>query len=315
MPHIPVLVDEVIRWLRIDPAGTYVDCTLGGGGHARAILERLDSGRLIAVDRDPAAIEACRERLQAFGERVSFHRAPFSALREVLHEVGIGGVAGVVADLGMSRDQVEDAGRGFSFVTDGPLDMRMAPDQPLTAARIVNHYGEKPLADLIFQFGEERRSQKIARAIVRARPLAGTKHLADVIERAAPRTSRARIHPATRTFQALRIAVNDELGELEKLLELAPPLLNPGGRLVIISFHSLEDRLVKRSLRDWAERQVLGILTKHVVRPGEEEIRSNPASRSARLRAAERKWGGHGDNGLGVGRRQWQGEGGGGVLL
>ena len=288
MAHIPVLPDEVIQWLRIDPAGVYVDATVGGGGHARAILERLTTGRLIAIDRDQEAIERAGERLQAFADRVSFYRAGYSALSEILEQAGVGGVAGVLADLGMSRDQVEAAGRGFGFLRDGPLDMRMDPDLPLTAAQIVNHYGEKPLADLIYQFGEERRSQKIARAIVRARPLAGTKHLADVIVRAAPRTPRDRIHPATLTFQALRIAVNDELGELEGLLAVAPPLLNPGGRLVIISFHSLEDRLVKRAFRDWAKRGVLEILTKHVVRPGDEETRSNPASRSAKLRAAER---------------------------
>jgi 16S rRNA (cytosine1402-N4)-methyltransferase len=289
MPHIPALREEVIRWLRIDPEQTYLDCTVGPGGHAEAIADRLRGGRLIATDCDRAAIEAARRRLSRFGDRVLFFRARFSALREVLREAGVGSLGGLLADLGVSREQLEDAGRGFSLFTDGPLDMRLDPDQPLSAARLVNHYGEKPLADLIFRYGEERRSQKIARAIVRARPLAGTKHLADVILRAAPRTSFGRIHPATRTFQALRIAVNDELGELERLLEAAPPLLAPGGRLVVISFHSLEDRAVKRALRDWARRKVLTILTKHVVRPTEAEIRSNPASRSAKLRAAERR--------------------------
>lgn len=198
-------------------------------------------------------------------------------------------VEGIVADLGVSLEQLQDAARGFSFLTNGPLDMRMDPEQTLTAAQIVNYHGEKPLADLIYRFGEERRSRRIARAIVRARPLMGTRQLADVIERAAPRTGGKRIHPATRTFQALRIAVNDELGELEKLLETAPPLLEPGGRLVMVSFHSLEDRAVKLALRRWAEQGVLTILTKRVIRPGEEEVRANPASRSAKLRAAERR--------------------------
>lgn len=289
MAHVPVLLNEVLEWLRLRPGGAYIDCTVGGGGYAAGILDRLPQGRVIAIDRDPEAIAAAREKLRRYGERVSMLRARFGELQEVLDKVGVSRVAGVVADLGMSRVQLDDAARGFSFATDGPLDMRMDPDQTLTAARIVNTYGEKPLADLLFQFGGERRSQKIARAMVRARPLAGTKQLADVIEKAAPRTRRERIHPATQTFQALRIAVNDEMGELERLLEAAPPLLEPGGRFVVVSFHSLEDGMVKRSLRAWAARGTLQILTKHVIRPGEAEVWSNPASRSAKLRAAERR--------------------------
>ncbi|MBI3666519.1 MAG: 16S rRNA (cytosine(1402)-N(4))-methyltransferase RsmH [Acidobacteria bacterium] len=293
MAHVPVLLDEVIRWLRLDPAGTFVDCTLGGGGYAEAILKHLTTGRLIAIDRDPRAIEAARERLRPFGNRIIYWRASYSEIGRLWEWLGeppgTVRIAGMVADLGVSREQLEDPGRGFSFLTDGPLDMRLDPEQPMTAARIVNHYGEKPLAELIFRFGEERRSRRIARAIVRARPVVSTRKLAEVIERAAPRTPRERIHPATRTFQALRIAVNDELGELEKLLEAAPPLLASGGRLVVVSFHSLEDRLVKQALRRWAGSGVLEILTKHVIRPGEGEVRSNPASRSARLRAAEKR--------------------------
>ncbi|HYM09686.1 MAG TPA: 16S rRNA (cytosine(1402)-N(4))-methyltransferase RsmH [Bryobacterales bacterium] len=291
MAHVPVLLRETIEWLNIRPDGTYIDCTLGAGGHARAIAERLTAGRLIAIDRDPSAVAAARERLAGFGGRISFFQASFAGLREVCEkvwgQVGAMPIDGIVADLGVSREQLETPARGFSFLTDGPLDMRMDPNQELTAERIVNRYGEKPLADLIYRFGEERRSRRITRAIVRARPLQGTRQLAEVIERAAPRT-RERIHPATRTFQALRIAVNDELGQLETLLETAPPLLAPGGRFVLISFHSLEDRAVKQALRRWAARKVLAILTKHVVRPGEEEARANPASRSAKLRAAER---------------------------
>jgi 16S rRNA (cytosine1402-N4)-methyltransferase len=289
MAHIPVLLAEAIEWLRIDPAGTYADCTLGGGGYARAIASRLTAGgRLIAIDRDPHGIARAPERLAEFGERIRYVQSSFGDLQQIWQQVGATPINGIVADLGVSGEQIEDATRGFSFITDGPLDMRFDPDQPLTAERIVNHYGEKPLADLIYGYGEERRSRRIARAIVRARPLRGTRQLAEVIERAAPRTIRERIHPATRTFQALRIAVNRELEELERFMQAAPPLWAPQGRLVVISFHSLEDRIVKQSLRSWRDQKVLAILTKHVVRPGEEEVRANPASRSAKLRAAEK---------------------------
>jgi 16S rRNA (cytosine1402-N4)-methyltransferase len=288
MSHVPVLLHEAIEWLRVIPAGTYVDCTLGSGGYAQAIAERLTTGRLIVIDRDPMAIQRAKERLAEYTDRILYFRSSFGELRQIWEKAGGMPLDGVVADLGLSREQIEDPARGFSFMTDGPLDMRMDPDQTLTAEWILNHYGEKPLADLIYRFGEERRSRRITRAIVRARPLTGTRQLAEVIERAAPRTGRERIHPATRTFQALRMAVNDELGELEKLLEAAPPLLKPGGRFVVVSFHSLEDRAVKQAFRRWAERKVLTILTKHVIRPSAEEIRANPASRSARLRAAAR---------------------------
>ncbi len=289
MAHVPVLLSEVVEWLRIEPSGTYLDCTLGAGGYARAIVERLTTGRLIAIDRDPYAMAAAQERLADLEGRILYFQAPFGELRRIWEQVGAMPLDGIVADLGLSREQLDRGERGFSFLTDGPLDMRMDPQQTLTAERIVNHYGEKPLSDLIYQLGEERRSRRISRAIVRARPLSGTRQLAEVIERAAPRTSRDRIHPATRTFQALRIAVNDELGELEKLLEAAPPLLAPGGRFVVVSFHSLEDRMVKLAFRSWAQRGVLAILTKHVIRPGEEEMQANPASRSAKLRAAEKR--------------------------
>ena len=286
MAHLPVLLEEAIRWLAVRPEGTYLDCTLGAAGYARAIAERLTTGRLIAIDRDPEAIAAAAGRLEPYAERVTLVRAPFSEAPRILDGIL---VDGLVADIGVSREQLERGERGFSFFTEGPLDMRMDPDQTLTAAAIVNHYGEKPLADLIYRFGEERRSRGIARAIVRARPLESTNQLAEVIERAAPRTKRFGIHPATRTFQALRIAVNDELGELDRLLEAAPPLLAPGGRLVVVSFHSLEDRAVKLAFRRAAQQGSLRILTKHVVRPEAEEVRRNPASRSARLRAAEKK--------------------------
>jgi 16S rRNA (cytosine1402-N4)-methyltransferase len=285
MGHIPVLLEEVLRWLEVKPSGTYVDCTLGAGGYSEAIAAVLATGRLIAIDRDPAAIARARARLGDAGGRICYVQSSYGALAEIL---GGTPVQGIVADLGLSGEQIEDPARGFSFSRNGPLDMRMDTTQERTAAYIVNTYGEKPLADLLYRFGEERRSRRIARAIVRARPLTDTRQLAEVIERAAPRTKRDRIHPATRSFQALRIEVNDELSELEKLLEAAPPALASGGRLIVVSFHSLEDRLVKQALRRWAGRGVLRILTKHVIRPGEEETRRNPASRSARLRAAER---------------------------
>ncbi len=285
MGHIPVLLEQALHWLQIRPGGVYADCTLGSGGYAEAIAGRLGDGRLVAIDRDPEAIRRAQERLGRFGDRIRLVHSGFSELERILAGSL---VDGLVADLGVSREQLEDAERGLSFLREGPLDCRMNPQQELTAAHIVNTYGEKPLAELIYRLGEERRSRQIARAIVRARPLKGTLQLAGVIERAAPRARGARIHPATRTFQALRIAVNDELGELEKLLEAAPGVLAPGGRLVVVSFHSLEDRLVKQALRRWAGQNVLMILTKHVIRPGEEEVGRNPSSRSARLRAAER---------------------------
>jgi 16S rRNA (cytosine1402-N4)-methyltransferase len=197
-------------------------------------------------------------------------------------------VQGIVADLGLSRRQFEAPERGFSFQWEGPLDMRLDRSQDLTAADIVNHYDERRLADVIYRFGEERRSRRIARAIVRGRPIRNTRHLAEIVERAVPRAPRQRIHPATRTFQAIRIAVNDELGELERFLEVAPSVLRPGGRLVVVSFHSLEDRLVKQSFRNWAAQEMLRVLTRRVVRPSPREVAENPASRSAKLRACER---------------------------
>jgi 16S rRNA (cytosine1402-N4)-methyltransferase len=283
--HYPVLLPTVLEYLNVDPAGTYVDCTLGEGGYAEAILERLTSGHLLAIDRDADALTAARQRLQAFGDKVSFFHASYGEIDNV---TGARKVQGIVADLGVSRRQFDAPERGFSLQWEGPLDMRMDQRQSLTAADIVNHYDERSLADLIFTFGEERRSRRIAKAIVRSRPIRDTKHLVGVVERAVPRAPRQRIHPATRTFQAIRIAVNDELVELEKLLDRGPLLLTPGGRMVVVSFHSLEDRPVKQAWRRWAARDVVTILTRRVARPSEEEIRENPASRSAKLRACER---------------------------
>jgi 16S rRNA (cytosine1402-N4)-methyltransferase len=294
LEHYPVLLEEVLDYLQVDPAGTYIDCTLGEGGYAEAILKRLTSGRLIAVDRDAQAIERAARRLKDYGDQVSLIQACYSEIAGLVRSQtpafapAEAPVQGIVADLGLSRRQIEEPARGFSFLRPGDLDMRMDQRQALTADQIVNHYQERQLADLIYQYGEERRSRRIARAIVRGRPVRNTVQLAEIIERAVPRAPRQKIHPATRTFQALRIAVNHELEELEALLNTAPLLLAPGGRMVVVSFHSLEDRLVKWAFRSWAQKQVLEILTKRVVTPSERETRENPASRSAKLRAAQR---------------------------
>ena len=285
MAHYPVLLREVLEFLSIDPSGLYVDCTLGESHYAEAILARLDSGRLIAIDRDRDAIESARVRLREWSGRVTFHHGSYGEIETVL---GGERPRGIVADLGLSRGQFESPERGFSFQRQGPLDMRMDQTQALTAGTIVNHYDERQIADLIYGFGEERRSRRIAKAIVRGRPMRDTAHLAEIVARAVPRTPRRKIHPATKTFQALRIAVNAELEELDGLLESAPPLLASGGRMVVVSFHSLEDRRVKQSFRRWQARDVFDLLNKRVVRPTQEEITENPASRSAKLRAAER---------------------------
>ena len=284
MRHYPVLLQEAIEYLRIDPRGVYLDCTFGEGGHSRAILKQLTSGRLIALDRDGSAVEAGREKLAEYRDKLTLIHANFSSVAGLVRTP----VQGILADVGVSRRQLEDAERGFSFLSQGPLNMAMDQGQHLTAEVIVNHYGERQLAGLIYQFGEERRSRRIARAIVRGRPIRTTTQLAEIVEKAVPRAARGRIHAATRTFQAIRIAVNDELGELEKLLEAAPELLSPGGRMVAISFHSLEDRLVKQSFRSWKQKGVFEVLTRRIVRPSLEEIRNNPASRSAKLRASQR---------------------------
>jgi len=282
--HYPVLLEEAIEYLSIDPEGIYVDCTFGEGGHSEAILKQLTTGRLIALDRDLTAIEAGRERLAEYRDKLTLIHSNYSNLAEFVTTP----VQGILADAGVSRRQLEDAERGFSFMREGPLSMAMDQGQRLTADVIVNHYGERQLADLIYQFGEERRSRGIARAIVRGRPIRTTTHLAEIVEKAVPRTARRRIHAATKTFQGIRIAVNEELDELAKLLEAAPLLLSPGGRMVAISFHSLEDRLVKQSFRSWKQQGVFDVLTRRIVRPSLDEIRNNPASRSAKLRASKR---------------------------
>jgi 16S rRNA (cytosine1402-N4)-methyltransferase len=294
--HLPVLLDEVLTWLDPKPAGRYCDATLGLGGHARAVLERsAPDGRLIGIDRDPAALEAARLTLKPFGDRVTLVHARFSQAREVLDRLGMVPIDGFVIDLGVSSPQLDRAERGFSFRNDGPLDMRMDPTTGETAADLLRRIDEEELVRIIREYGEERHAARVAHAIVQARntgDLDTTGKLAALVARAIPRHEFGK-NPATRTFQALRIAVNEELTELERFLEVAADCLRPGGRLCVIAFHSLEDRIAKRRLRALAGKDgggpaVLKILTKHVVQASGEERARNPRSRSAHLRAAER---------------------------
>jgi 16S rRNA (cytosine1402-N4)-methyltransferase len=281
--HVPVLSLEVLEHLAVRPEGRYLDATAGLGGHLALIAQRLETGFVIANDRDEDSLEMARRNCSAWAERIRFHRGKFSELERALKASGISSVDGLVADLGVSRYQLTDGERGFSLQADGPVDMRMDRTQDLTAAEIVNFWSEKELADLIYQLGEERRARRIARAIVRARPLQSTLRLARAIEAAVPRAGR--LHPATLTFMALRIAVNGEQEELDALLDLAPRLVAPGGTIVVITFMSTEARKVKRSFQRLAREGRAQLLTKHAVKPTEEEVWNNPASRSAELRA------------------------------
>jgi 16S rRNA (cytosine1402-N4)-methyltransferase len=284
-----VLWREAIEILNVQPDGFYIDATLGAGGHAEGILRRLESGKLLGIDRDPAALAAARERLKSFGEKLIVMHGNFAEIDALHAASGFPPADGLLADLGMSSLQLEDASRGFSFNAPGPLDMRMDPTTGATAADLVNQMSERELADLIFNLGEERHSRRIARGIVKGRPYRLTTELAQVVTRAIPsRAALRHIHPATRTFQALRLAVNRELECLESLLAQALGVVKPGGRVVILSFHSLEDRMVKRAFQAWQRQGWARILTRKVVRPSEEEVRANPRSRSAKLRAAER---------------------------
>jgi 16S rRNA (cytosine1402-N4)-methyltransferase len=283
--HVSVMPRESLELLDVRPDGIYLDCTCGMGGHTRLIAERLGTGFVIANDRDTESLELARQNTAEFSARICFHYGGFASLPEAVSQAGFEKVDGLLADLGVSRYQLTEPARGFSFMQDGPLDMRLDQTRGGTAEDLVNHSDEKTLADLIYQFGEERRARRIARAIVRARPIRSTLRLADVVERAVPRTGR--LHPATKTFMALRMAVNDEPGELRRLLETGPELLNPGGRMVVISFMSIDDRQVKERFRDLGRQGRARILTKHPLTPSEEECALNAASRSARLRALE----------------------------
>ena len=285
--HYPVLCAEAMEYLAIRPEGIYLDATAGLGGHTREIARQLTTGFVIANDRDPESLEFARANTLEFSDHVRFHHGAFSTLGEAAREQGVEKVNGLIADLGVSRYQLTEPHRGFSILTDGPLDMRMDQSQRMTAGDLVNSAAEKAIADWIYQLGEERRARKIARAIVRARPIRSTLHLAGVVERAVPRTGR--LHPATRTFMALRMVVNDEQGELDRLLAMAPGLIAAGGRIVITSFMSLEDRKVKEQFRDWGRQGRAEVLTRHPVTPTEKEVFDNPPSRSAKLRAVEIK--------------------------
>ena len=287
--HVPVLLEVATDLLTENGGKVYLDCTLGGGGHARRVLEKVPEAKLIGIDVDEEATEIAKENLKEFGERVSIYKANFRDLDLVLKEEGVEKVDGVLFDLGMSMYQIR-SGRGFSFQGDEPLDMRMDKDQRLTAYEVVNRYPERDLERIIREYGEERLSKKIARAIVRRRekkPIETTKELVEVILSVYPeKLKRSKIHPATRTFQAIRIEVNKELENLRIGLGKALEALNPKGRLVVISFHSLEDRIVKRFMKEKSDK--LRVLTKKPVTPSEEEVRMNPSSRSAKLRAGER---------------------------
>ena len=289
--HVPVLLKEAIDFLAVRRGGTYIDATVGLGGHSYEIAKRLGApGHLIGLDKDPAALKIAREALTR-GEDWPTITLLHRSFAEIAKGQRPATIEGILADVGVSSLQLDDATRGFSFQADGPLDMRMDPRSERSAEQVVNHLDERQLADVIYEFGEERRSRRIARAICRSRPIRSTAHLADVISAAArPMNSeKRRIHPATRTFQALRIFVNRELDDLRALLEAAPRILRPGGRVVVISFHSLEDRMVKDAFREGAiQNKYFRVLTKKPVTATELENDRNPRARSAKLRAAER---------------------------
>jgi len=292
-PHTPVLLQEVLEWLDIKPEGTYIDATLGAGGHSEAIAERLTSGRLISLDRDAQARGIAQERLAKFGSKVTIVASAFSKIAEVAQGLGIPQVDGVLADLGVSSMQLDSAARGFTFREAGPLDMRMTTgeltaEDDLTADEIVNQWSEKEIADLLYREAEEHDSRRIAKAIMRARPIRDTAHLATVVAGARKQWGRQRLHPATKTFLALRIAVNREMEELGQFLSRTPATLNSGARWVVLTYHSGEDRPVKQAFQHGEREGTLKVLTKHVIQPSEEEISANPRSRSAKLRCAER---------------------------
>jgi 16S rRNA (cytosine1402-N4)-methyltransferase len=301
-PHLPVLYQEIIHALQPSSPGRYVDCTLGAGGHAAGILAAgAPSALLLGLDVDPQALALARERLASFGDRARLIHESYARLSEVLVEIGWSTVDGVLLDLGLSSMQLDTPLRGFSFTEDAPLDMRFDPRKERTAANLVNEMDETELADIIFRYGEERNSRRIARAIVRARPLKTTQELAAVVAGASRVSGGRRIHPATRTFQALRIAVNGELDALRAVLPQAVKALDRGGRLAVISFHSLEDRIVKDFVRNESRTEVpqpgqqaegrparLRPVTRKPITPSEAEIASNRRARSAKLRVAER---------------------------
>ena len=305
--HRPVLLDECIEALNIRPDGIYLDGTLGRAGHSREIARRLHTGRLICVDRDDAALEAARERLGPWMDQVTLVHSNFDRVDEILNELGIPGADGMLFDLGVSSPQLDDGARGFSYMADAPLDMRMDREEGLTAADVVNTWSQEELKRILFQYGEERYAPQIAGAIVRRReegPIRTTLELVDIIKSAMPaRALKEKQHPAKRSFQAIRIAVNDELGSVERMLKRAVPRLNKGGRLAVITFHSLEDRIVKTGFADFArgctcppdfpvcvcgKTPDIRLVNKKPILPSQRELEENPRSRSAKLRVAEK---------------------------
>ena len=307
MEHKSVLLRECIRYLDVDPAGTYVDGTLGLGGHSEAIAKELSGGRLIGIDRDERALEYARARLAPFGDRVTLVKGNFGDIGAILDGLGIDKVSGMLFDLGVSSPQLDDAGRGFSYMQDAPLDMRMDERSPLTAREVLNTWSEAELRSIFWRYGEERYAGRIAEAVAAAReqaPIETTAQFVDIIKKTMPAAAlREKQHPAKRCFQAVRIAVNDEMGELERMLVAAPDRLEKGGRLLVISFHSLEDRMVKEAIRKRENGctcppdfpvctcgfvKTLKSVTRKPVSPDMEELAANPRARSARLRIAER---------------------------
>ena len=306
--HVSVLLDECIEALNIKPDGIYVDGTLGGAGHSYHIAERLTTGRLIGIDRDPIALEAAGKRLEPFKDRVTLVHSNFCQMAKVLDDLGIAGVDGILLDLGVSSPQLDDGARGFSYMADAPLDMRMDSGDALTADTVVNTWSYEELKRILYDYGEERYAPAIAAAIVRRRetaPIRTTLELVDMIRSAMPPAAlREKQHPAKRTFQAIRIAVNDELGSVSRAMETAIPRLNPGGRLAVITFHSLEDRIVKSAMANAAKGCVcppefpvcvcgripqVTVLTRKPIVSGEEELARNPRARSAKLRVCEKR--------------------------
>lgn len=305
--HVSVLLDECIEGLNIKPDGIYVDGTLGGAGHSYHIAERLTTGRLIGIDRDPVALKAAGERLSPFADRVTLVHSNFCRMGQVLQELGISGVDGILLDLGVSSPQLDDGSRGFSYMTDAPLDMRMDNGDALSADTVVNTWSYEELKRILYDYGEERYAPAIAAAIVRKRevsPIRTTLELVDVIRSAMPPAAlREKQHPAKRTFQAIRIAVNDELNSVSKAMDAAIPCLNPGGRLAVITFHSLEDRIVKNAMAAAAKgcicppefpvcvcgkKPKVKLITRKPLTASEEELAENPRSRSAKLRVCEK---------------------------
>jgi len=286
--HTPVLLAEVLDWLSIRPDGMYADATVGTAGHILEIAKQLTTGRVLGLDRDPQALAIAAERLEPYKQRVILVHREFSQIGEVAAEQNLPPFDGVIADLGISTLELDSPERGFSFRWAADLDMRMNPDNPLTADEIVNQWSEKELANLLYNNAEERDSYRIARAIVRARPIRDTEHLATVVAGGRKARGRQRLHPATKTFLALRTAVNREEEELGQFLSRTPATLNSRGRLIVLSYHSLEDRAVKRSFQDLARTGEYKVLTKKVIVPSEAETRENPRARSAKMRVIER---------------------------